>query len=43
MEETTKYQPEYNLLQDTYLGSKDSLQKKIIILIRYGSKRNLGL
>lgn len=32
MEETTKYQPEYNLLQDTYLGSKDSLQKKLSFL-----------
>lgn len=32
MEETTKYQPEYNLLQDAYLGSKEALQKKLLFL-----------
>lgn len=28
-----KYQPEYNLLQDAYLGSRDVLQKKAIVFI----------
>ena len=32
MEESLKYQPEYNLLQDAYLGSKDVLQKKLVFL-----------
>lgn len=32
VEESLKYQPEYNLLQDAYLGSKDVLQKKLIFL-----------
>ncbi len=27
-----KYQPEYNLLQDAYLGSRDVLQKKLLFL-----------
>ena len=32
VEESLKYQPEYNLLQDAYLGSKDVLQKKLVFL-----------
>lgn len=32
MEENLKYQPEYNLLQDAYLGSRDVLQKKLLFL-----------
>ena len=30
VEESLKYQPEYNLLHDAYLGSKDVLQKKLV-------------
>ena len=32
MEENLKYQPEYNLLQDAYLGSREVLQKKLYFL-----------
>ena len=32
MEENLKYQPEYNLLQDSYLGSREALQKKLLFL-----------
>ena len=32
MEETTKYRPEYNPLQDAYLGSREALQKKLLFL-----------
>lgn len=32
MEENLKYQPEYNLLQDAYLGSREVLQKKLLFL-----------
>lgn len=34
MEETIIYQPEYNLLRDTYLGSKENLGKKLNFLAR---------
>ena len=33
MDESLKYQPEYNLLQDAYLGSKDVLQKKLVLIM----------
>lgn len=29
MQESLKYQPEYNLLQDAYLGAKDILRNKL--------------
>ena len=32
MDENIKYQPEYNLLQDAYLGSREVLQKKLLFL-----------
>lgn len=32
MEENLKYQPEYNLLLDAYLGSREVLQKKLLFL-----------
>ncbi|MCI8551214.1 MAG: DUF3825 domain-containing protein [Lachnospiraceae bacterium] len=32
MEENLNYQPEYNLLQDAYLGSREGLQKKLLFL-----------
>ena len=32
MEESLKYQPEYNLLKDAYLGSREVLQKKLLFL-----------
>lgn len=32
MEENSKYRPEYNLLQDAYLGSREVLQKKLLFL-----------
>lgn len=32
MLDNTKYQPEYNLLNDAYLGSKDNLKKKLVYL-----------
>ncbi len=32
MGENLKYQPEYNLLQDAYLGSKELLHKKLLFL-----------
>ena len=32
MEENLKYQPEYNLLHDAYLGAKEVLQKKLLFL-----------
>ena len=32
MQETMNYQPEYNLLRDAYLGSKDVLKNKLIYL-----------
>ncbi len=43
MEEISKYQPEYNLLQDAYLGSREVLQKKLLFLSKYGSRRKMGL
>lgn len=38
MEENIKYQPEYNLLQDTYLGSREILQKKLQYLANMAQK-----
>lgn len=32
MEEISTYQPEYNLLRDAYLGSKETLRNKLIYL-----------
>lgn len=32
MEENSKYQPEYNLLKDAYLGSRENLQRKLLFL-----------
>ncbi len=32
MEESLKYQPEYNLLKDAYLGSREVLKKKLLFL-----------
>lgn len=32
MQENIKYQPEYNLLKDAYLGSKDSIRSKLFYL-----------
>lgn len=34
VEESLKYKPEYNLLQDAYLGSKDILQNKLTFLAK---------
>ena len=33
MQESMKYQPEYNLLKDAYLGTKDILRKKLNYLV----------
>lgn len=32
MVENLKYQPEYSLLQDAYLGAREVLQKKLLFL-----------
>ena len=33
MQENMKYQPEYNLLKDAYLGTKDILRKELNYLV----------
>ncbi len=38
MEENLKYQPDYNLLQDAYLGSKETRQKKLLYLSNMAQK-----
>lgn len=38
MEEIVKYQPEYNLLQDAYLGSREGLHRKLEFLSNIAQK-----
>ena len=38
MEEIIKYQPEYNLLQDAYLGSREGLHRKLEFLSNMAQK-----